>query len=388
MKTCSNACLSALTKPFDRSALALVLVMLTVGCEGEAPPEEALRPVRTLSIEPGLPMGERVIPGRLEASANRRLSFRLDGRLDGYEVAVGDRVSAGQVLARLEDIDYRLRRDQAGASLAAANAASINAEAEWQRARRLYEAGSVPARQLDAARAQVDSARAQRQSAERQVELAERQVGFATLEASDDCRVAQRLAEVGENVGAGQPVLVLACGEGMEVRASLSEDLLALVGEGESVDVRLPLLDATLPGRVDEIGLPLQPPQATWPLRVSIDIADAEREGIALVSGMAAEIRLSRTLGDDEGLERGLWVPMPAVGEDGSGHFVYVAVPDGEADANGRRVANVERRSIVLGRRQGESLEVRDGLEAGDRLVIAGMSRIRDGQRVRLEAGR
>ncbi|APX92835.1 hypothetical protein BWR19_07780 [Halomonas sp. 1513] len=363
----------------------LPLVLLLVACGSEPPAEEALRPVRTQLVESGAPDAERRLPGRLEAGANRRLSFRVDGQLEAFEVGVGERVAAGQTLARLDATDIDLQRDQAEASLAGARAAAVNAEAEWQRARRLYEAGSAPARQLDAARAQVESARAQQRSAERQLALAERQRGFAELSAPGDCRVAQRLVESGENVGAGQPVLVLACGEGMEVRAALSEDLLERVEEGDRVDVELPLLGLSLTGRVTEIGLPLQPPQATWPLRVSLDIDD-DSAAAPLTPGMAAEIRLPQAANGADAL----WVPMAAVGEDAAGHYVYLAVEEdaAEHDANGRPLAQIERRAVALGRRQGESLEVVEGLEGGERLVVAGMSRIRDGQRVRLEANR
>ena len=364
----------------------LLLVLMLTGCSSESPDEEPLRPVRTQLVEPGAPDAERRLPGRLEAGANRRLSFRLDGQLEAFEIQVGDRVEAGQPLAWLDATDIELQRDQAEASLAAARAAAVNAEAEWQRARRLYEAGSAPARQLDGARAQVESARAQQRSAERQVALAQRQLGFAELNAPGECRVAQRLAEAGENVGAGQPVLVLACGERMEVRAALSEDMLERVEEGDRVEVDLPLLGLTLPGRVSEIGLPLQPPQATWPLRVSLDSDHQDVAAASLTPGMAAEIRLPRAANGADSL----WVPMAAVGQDDAGHYVYIAhqQSDAEVDANGRALARIERRTVALGRRQAESLEVIDGLEGGERLVVAGMSRISDGQQVRLEARR
>nr|WP_163503535.1 efflux RND transporter periplasmic adaptor subunit [Halomonas socia] len=364
----------------------LLLALTLVACGSEPPAEETLRPVRTQLVEAGVPDAERRLPGRLEAGANRRLSFRVDGQLETFEVSVGERVEAGQPLARLDATDIELQRDQAQASLAGARAAAVNAEAEWQRARRLYEAGSAPARQLDGARAQVESARAQQRSAERQLALAERQRGFAELSAPGDCRVAQRLVESGENVGAGQPVLVLACGEGMEVRAALSEDLLERVEEGDRVDVELPLLSLTLPGRVTEIGLPLQPPQATWPLRVSLDGDHDAAMAPRLTPGMAAEIRLPRAANGADSL----WVPMAAVGEDAAGHYVYVAIEEdaAEPDANGRPLAQIERRDVGLGRRQGESLEIVTGLDGGERLVVAGMSRIADGQQVRLEARR
>ncbi|WP_254277276.1 efflux RND transporter periplasmic adaptor subunit [Halomonas sp. 3H] len=361
----------------------LVGLLLLAGCAEEAVEEPPLRPVRTLILETSGAEAERELPGRLEASANRRLSFRVAGRLASHEVGVGDTVAAGQPLASLEATDLRLQRDRARSGLAGAEAAAANAEAEWQRARRLYEAGSAPARDLDAARAQVEAARAQRDSARDALALAERQLSFTHLEAPGDCRVATRLAEAGENVAAGQPVLVLACGDDLEVRAALSEDLLGALVVGAPVRVHLPLAGLTLAGEVTEIGLPVDPRQATWPLRVRlVGLADDERE--RLRPGMAAELTLP--LG---GPGSGLWVPMVAVQQDIDGHFVYVAEPDGPDAVEGNDVANgreatVRRRTVTLGGRHGERLEVAAGLALGEHLIVAGMSRLHDGMRVRL----
>ncbi|MBB3331911.1 multidrug efflux system membrane fusion protein [Halomonas campaniensis] len=358
-------------------------LLLLAGCAEEAVEEPPLRPVRTLILEASGAEAERELPGRLEAAANRRLSFRVAGRLASHEVAVGEAVAAGQPLARLEATDLRLRRDRARSALAGAEAAAANAEAEWQRARRLYEAGSAPARDLDAARAQVEAARAQRDSARDALVLAERQLSFTHLEAPGDCRVATRLAEAGENVAAGQPVLVLACGDDLEVRAALSEDLLGALVVGAPVRVHLPLAELTLAGEVTEIGLPVDPRQATWPLRVRlVGLADDEREWLR--PGMAAELTLP--LG---GPGSGLWVPMVAVQQDIDGHFVYVAEPDEPDAAEGNDVANgreatVRRRTVTLGGRHGERLEVVAGLAPGEHLIVAGMSRLHDGMRVRL----
>ncbi len=361
----------------------LVLMLVLAGCADEPVEEAPLRPVRTLTVEASGAAAERQLPGRLEAAANRRLSFRVAGQLASHEVAVGDTVEAGQRLASLEATDLRLQRDRAASALAGAQAAAANAEAQWQRARRLYEAGSAPAQDLDAARAQVEAARAQRDGARDARALAERQLEFASLEAPGDCRVASRLVEASENVGAGQPVLVLACGDDLEVRAALSEDLLGELVAGAPVRVRLPLADLSLAGEVTEIGLPVDPRQATWPLRVGLrGLSVAQRA--RLRPGMAAELTLP--LG---GPGSGLWVPMVAVQQDIHGHYLFVAEPD-ELDApegsgaNNGRQATVRRHDVTLGGRHGERLEIVAGLAPGEQLIVAGMSRLHDGMRVRL----
>ncbi|MDW7748553.1 efflux RND transporter periplasmic adaptor subunit, partial [Halomonas sp.] len=359
---------------------AILVLLLLVGCAEESMDEAPLRPVRTLSVEVGGAEAERELPGRLEAAANRRLSFRVAGQVESYRVAVGEAVAAGQLLARLEATDLRLQRDRARSALAGAEAAAANAEAEWQRARRLFEAGSAPARDLDAARAQREAARAQRDSARDALALAERQLSFTRLEAPGDCRVATRLAEAGENVAAGRPVLVLACGEDLEVRAALPEELLGELSAGAPVRVHLPLAGLSVAGKVTEIGLPVDPRQATWPLRVALSGLSPE-ERAPLRPGMAAELMLPL-----DGPGSGIWVPMVAVQRDAQGPYVYVADIEASVSEQGDewREATIRRRDVVLGAQQGARMRIDAGLASGMSLVIAGMSRLHDGQRVRV----
>lgn len=360
-----------------RGAILMALVLL-VGCSEERVDEAPLRPVRTLSVAVSEVDAARELPGRLEAAANRRLSFRVAGQLEAHRVAVGETVAAGQLLARLEATDLRLQRDRARSALAGAEAAAANAEAEWQRARRLFEAGSAPARDLDAARAQREAALARRDSARDALALAERQLSFTRLEAPGDCRVATRLAEAGENVAAGLPVLVLACGDALEVRAALSEDLLGELSAGAPVRVQLPLAGLSVAGEVAEIGLPVDPRQATWPLRVALSgLSSAERA--ALRPGMAAELTLPLN-----GPESGIWVPMAAVQRDARGPYVYVADVEAPEQGGEGREATIRRRDVVLGDQRGERMRIDAGLGEGMSLVVAGMSRLHDGQRVRV----
>ena len=364
-------------------AVALAAALLVAGCQ-EAPEEQApLRPVRTLVVEAREASATQRLPGRLEAGVSRRLSFRVAGRLADVSVDVGEAVNAGQRLASLESTDLALQRDRARAALAGAEAAAARAEADWQRARRLYEAGSLPAQDLDAARAQHEAARAQRDSARDALTLAERQVAFTRLEAPGECRVAQRLAEAGENLPAGRPVIVLACGDAPEVSAALAEEMLDAVAVGDRLEVQLPLAEVRTSGRVHEIALPVDPRQSTWPLRVTLDRLSLEAQA-RLRPGMAAELWLPRPALND-----GHWVPMVAVQRDAKGPYVYVAELTEEAsDADGAahrgQPAVIRRREVTLGDRQDERLEIVAGLSAGTSLVIAGMSRLQDGQRVRV----
>ena len=173
-------------------------------------------------------------------------------------------------------------------------------------------------------------------------------------------------------------MLVLACGDELEVRAALSEDLLGELSAGAPVRVHLPLAGLSVAGEVTEIGLPVDPRQATWPLRVALSgLSSAER--VALRPGMAAELTLPLN-----GPESGIWVPMAAVQRDARGAYVYVADVEAPASGGEGREATIRRRDVVLGDQRGERMRIDAGLAEGMSLVVAGMSRLHDGQRVRV----
>ena len=114
--------------------------------------------------------------------------------------------------------------------------------------------------------------------------------------------------------------------------------------------------------------------RATFPVRLKLTEADPR-----IRSGLAAEVEMDVATG--EGGEDGeLVVPAVAIGEDRDGRFAWVVVPSQTEPG----VGVVQRREVTIGDLQTDGLGVTEGLEPGDRLVVAGISYLEDGQRVRL----
>jgi RND family efflux transporter MFP subunit len=287
---------------------------------------------------------------------------------------VGQVVEQGELIAELDPGDYRLRVEDAEAALARSRAEERNAEASHERVRGLYENRNASKQDLDAARAGHESAAAAVESGLKQLELAKRQLGYTRLAAPIAGSVASVDVEMNENVMAGQTIALLTSESDLEVEVAVPGVLIANVREGDAVRVTFDALPGQdLTATVTEVGVAATGMGTTFPVTVRLDKPDT-----SVRSGMAAEVFLD--FASDAGAARFL-VPSVAVGEDARGRFVFVVEPTGEPG-----LATVRRRPVTIGTITNEGIEVSHGLEDGEFVVTAGVTKIVDGQTVKFEA--
>jgi RND family efflux transporter MFP subunit len=359
-----------LRNPF-RAGAWIVLGLALTGCAGEPPEQEPLRPVRVEQVFLSGGSRVRTFSGTARAGVESRLSFKVAGTVRRINVKTGDTVRRGQLLAEIDPRDYELQVEDAEASLAQARARARNAESNLERVRGLYENNNAAQNDYDAARSEAEYSAALVKSGEKRLELARSQLSYTRLDSPVAGAISALNVEVNENVSVGQTAVVLTSGKRTEVQVAMPELFIARVREGESVEVTF---DA-LPGRtyaavVTEVGVTSVGMATTFPVTVSLRDASPE-----ILPGMAAEVAMRFETAD--GRER-MIVPPFAVGEDRQGRFVFVAEP-GE---NG--LATARRRNVKVGDLSGDGLEILEGLEEGDLLITAGVSRIEDGMQVRL----
>ncbi|MEM8932939.1 MAG: efflux RND transporter periplasmic adaptor subunit [Acidobacteriota bacterium] len=342
------------------------------GCADEAPPPEPEpRTVRTTVVGGTEETRSRTFSGTSKSSQQSRLSFKVGGTIAEMPIEVGDRLRRGQLVARLDPFQYELEVERSEADLVRSRAAERNAQATYERTKELYADNNAARGDLDAARANAESAVAQTRAAEKLVELNRLQVSYTELRAATDCSVAAIEVEVNENVGNGNPVATVDCGDTIEVAASIPESLIGDLAEGMAANVRFDALpDAAFSGTLTEIG---SAPQggAAFPITVSVDGEHPE-----LRAGLAAEVRFDF----ERQADAVVLVPMSAVVEGPDATYVYLATGAGDGDR-----ATVTRRDVALGELTEGGVEVTSGLTPGDRVITAGMAKIYDGLEVRLD---
>ncbi len=340
--------------------------------------EPVVRPVRFVEVEAIGGVRTRRFSGGAKAGTETQLSFKAQGTIEVLPVNVGDSVRAGALIAQLDPRDYELRVEQTEASLAQARAQAVNADAEFGRIRALFERDNASRGDYDSARARSESAAASVRAVEKQLEQATLQVDYTTLRSPIDGAVAEVLVEVNENVTVGKPIVVLTAGLRPEVEIPIPEVLIGDISQGDRVpNIRFDAIpDRTFSGVIAEVAVSTTRGLTTYPVTIQLSQLDSR-----ILPGMAAEVILNLPVHGDS--SRPL-APPHAVGEDREGRFVFVIAPEDGG------FASVERRSVEVGDlttspRFGDALEILSGLSGGERIVSAGVSKITDGQRVRLE---
>ncbi len=348
-------------------------LILGFSCSKEVEQQEVIRPVRYMQAYSTGGSRIRTFTGVAQAGIESRLSFKVPGTIKRLLIRVGDSVKRGQLIAELDANDYQVQVQQAEAALTQTEALARNATASYDRVRALYENNNASRSDLDAARAGYESANAAVQATKKQLELANLQLSYTRLSAPTDGNIASVNAEVNENAAAGQPVVTLTAGKQIEVKLSIPEILIPRIREGESVVVSfdaIPKKEFT--ATITEVGVSATGLRTTFPVTVSLDDADE-----SIRPGMAASVSIRFESGDKR--ERFI-IPSHSVAEDRNGRFVYTVEPAAKDSGFGF----IKRKEVTIGELTAEGLEIFMGLVDGDLVVTAGISRVNEGQKVKM----
>ena len=359
------------------SLFSLLVAALTfAGCgPSDESFEERLRPVRYVTVSDASQFRNRSFSGTSKSSRESRLSFKVSGTVIKVPVQIGQRLNAGDLIAQIDPASYVLQEQQAQASLVEAQANDRRAAANYERTKGLYANSNAALNDLESARAQAESASAVVRSASKALEIARLNISYTKLTAGTECSIASLNIEVNENVASGQQVAAVSCGDEYEVTLDLPESLIGNIDEWTPVTVRFGSIpNEEFSGVISQIAVASSAGSAAFP--VVIDILGSHP---SLRSGLAADV----TFQFDSAASRngGVLLPVSAVVKDPSGAFVFVME---SAETKGE--ALVRRRDVTLGELSQSGIEVVEGLAVGDRVITAGISVIRDGQRVLVPA--
>lgn len=336
----------------NKFALLLIAAALA-GCgKEEAPIPKVERPALTHVVGAQAGDSGNVYSGEIRARHEAQLGFRIGGKIVERLVDAGAVVKAGQPLARLDAADAAL---QAGA----AEAQFQLAEADAKRYRELRTRGFVSQAALDAKETALKAALAQ-------AGLARNQSAYTTLRADRSGVVAATLAEAGQVVTAGQPVVRLAQEGEREVAISVPESQLARMKLGAPAEVMLWAGDgeARYTGKLRELAPAADPVSRTYPARVALDKAGAQ-----LALGMTARVRFGAIGNDGSFL-----VPLTAIFQQGNQSAVWVVAADRSVSLRPVKIAAYRDDGAVIG----------EGLAAGERIVSAGVHKLSTGEKVRI----
>lgn len=347
------------------TAVVAALGTLTLAALAACAPASARSPsegdssaiaVVTRDVKPSTRAWSTTASGIVQAKTTVDVTFQVPGKVVMVGPDEGQAVRAGQVIAAIDPTDYRLTVEQAAAQ-------ADRTARDRDRNRPLLDAGSISAADMD--HLEIGA----RQSAAA-AELARKKLADTRLEAPISGIVARRAIEVGATAAPGQPVFTIIDLDPVRVRIGVPEGDVGHVAVGSPATVRIPALDASFTGRVSLIGVAADPTTRSYTVEVTVP-NPAHR----LRAGMVAEATISTNQ-----RVTALLVPAAAVLHNGSvdGATIVYALDRGDSRVHARRV--------TTGAARGDSLEITSGLTSGDRIVVAGQHRLRDGALVQTMA--
>lgn len=334
----------------------------------EAPIETAERPAQPVRVTPvafDAPARIARHTGTIRPRQEVALSFRLPGKITARDVEVGDRVTAGQVIARLDDADTLLELELAQAE-ATASAIDLNrARADAARAATLFADGHIPKATLDRATSGEAEAAARADRAARALALAQNRLDYTQLRAEVDGIVIATPGEAGQVVAAGQPIVAVALDGAADVVFQLPEQDRALIGQATARAELWGDAAGSYTLTLRDISPDVDPAGRTYRVRMAITAPD---DRAAFGRTVTVDLLLPAEAPTAT-------LPLAAVLNDGSGAAVW------RVDPTGARVDRIPVEIVALTDR---TARLRGVLAEGDRVVSLGAHKIDPARPVRV----
>jgi RND family efflux transporter MFP subunit len=355
------------SRVFAKGLLVAVALAALAACsddkKAEAP--EVVRPVKVAEIGPPDEGRKLVYSGSVKARTEMNLGFRVSGKITERLVDVGDRVTQGEVLARIDETDYKLSLDSARANLASAQKQAEISEIALKRAQTLRDKNVSSQADLDQATLSRDQATASRQSAEASLDQAKNQVAYAELKADKPGIVTAVSADAGQVVASGSAVLTVAIDGSKEVLIAVPEIDVSQFKPGKVVKASFWSSDnLMLDGKVREVAGSADQQSRTFAVRVALP------EDARVLLGMTATIVAAL-----DNSTPAYSVPLAALAKKGDQSVVWVV---------DRQKGTVSARPVTVADFSDEGVRISKGLSTGDLVVSAGTQFMKDDMKVRL----
>lgn len=321
------------------------------------------KPVKLVTIGSHDSTANTQFAGEVRARIESNLGFRVAGKIISRSVETGQRVHKGQELARLDPRDFQLSDQAAGSQLIAAKAYRDTVNADFKRYEELSRKGYVSATDMERKRAELSAAEAQYEQATSGLSLEKNRLSDTSLRADSDGIVMAVLADVGEVVGAGQPVIHIAQDGIREIEVEFPEDRTALARHASATVTLWARPDKSWPATVRELAAAADPVTRTFRARYTVK-APAD----ALALGQSATLHLQTPL-NNKGMIR-----LPTTALLGQKNQTLVWVYDAKSStvkAQAIKIVAVDGNDVLIA-----------GLSNGQQIVSAGVHTLNEGQKV------
>ncbi|PKQ65024.1 hypothetical protein BZG02_04090 [Labilibaculum filiforme] len=336
-------------------------MLIFVGCKEKAKEEVRVRSVKVLqtSIE-ATNSNKIVVPASIHEKRETKLAFRVNGPLVKLNDIIGDYVSEGQVIAKIDPRDYKIALEKSSATFKLA-------EAEYKRYKRLLEKESVAASTYDLMESNYTAAKTAYESAKNALEDTDLKAPFSGY-------ISDVFVNNFEEVNPGQPIISFIDLSKFEVKAWISLKDLAKVTDSTQYAclVEVGNKKIRVPGTLKEIGHKTSMSKQSYPISILIDAP----KNIKLRAGMTTHMEIIKKETSSVG---SLQIPITCVYNKENKTFVWLFnestnTVSAKEVLSGKVVAN-------------DMIEIKRGLKGGENIVSTGVNYLFEGQKVKKYKG-
>ena len=320
-----------------------------------------LATAHVVELTSGLP-----ISGALKAVNSAIVKARVPGELQGLTVREGDRVEAGQVIARVESTEYADRVRQAQQQADAAKAQVEIAQRQVDNNAALVRQGFISKTAADNSLASLNTAQANHRAAQAGIDVLRKSLADTVLRAPISGQVSQRLAQPGERVAPEARIVEIVDLSRLELEASVSPADSVAVRVGQQALLRIEGVAQPVPATVARINPSAQAGSRSVLIYLTVAAQPGLRQGLFAQGQLATET------------QRALAVPLNAVRTDKP--LPYVQVVEGD------RIAHRTVQTGVRGEVDGELWVAVQGVADGARVLRGAAGVVREGTQVKLAA--
>lgn len=342
-----------------RTIHLMAVCLLLAGCSDteQAGPQERATPVTTTAVETRTVERDQLSIGRLRSNTSPTVSAETGGRIKEIHADAGDSVQSGDLLARIDPEVQRIAVNSSRAELARLRALLANERRRVRRLTGLAERQSIPQDQLDEAETAVESLGAQIDAAQARLEDAEYNLERTSILSPVSGRVQTRMISVGDYVNPGMQVFEMVAGQALRAFLPLPEHLQDDVAVGQPVRLSIPGRPETeIEAEVADLRPVIGEGSRAIELIVDLDNPQDWRPG----GSVTARVVLER--------HEGLVLPLTSVVRRPAGEVVYVV--DGD---------RARERPVRVGLRGDGWVEITEGVEVGQEIVVDGAGFLTDG---------
>ena len=349
--------------------LVFLLLFIFTACKKDTE-EEIVRPVKIQEINSSQNENFNIdFPAQISPTQKTILAFKYAGKIKSINFESGDFVKKGQVIATIDDSDYKVNLEAFSKKYEAANAVVQNAEAQFSRAEKLYKGGAMPKKDYDNALMQKNVAISTLKEASAGLENARNILNDTKIIAPYDGYIDKKIVEVGAIVPEGGPVISFISNDITDISVNASLKDIEYIKNASDINFKDNSTEKIYPLKIKTIAQNPDSINLTYPVTFTFSNLSKDEK---FLSGQTGTVTIS--VKNTENSE--ILIPLNALFED-NGSNVYLF-------KNGIAVKT----TVEIGKlRETNKISIVKGLKIGDKVIVAGVSKLVDGDKVKLLGG-